>query len=360
MIPTPLPAEKGFPVGALSELPQLLRDFGQDPWELLEHHGVHREMMQKPLTPLPAIQHGRILQAAVDITGCDHLGLLLGQRASLENAGPLRHLILNAASTRSAIEALVRFGQLWYPALRIAFTEESGYVCLSLTTEGRFPGQVQMLTAYLASMVKHLEGIFDRSWRPSQVHVACSRSESQDAFARFFRAPVLFDQPRHALLFTSAGIDAQRGQSGVQLEQALQQDIATLETRTAPDFCARVRHVIENLLPGGDCNVERVSELFAMHRFTLYRYLQESGTTFEALLAQTRADMATNMLEHTSMQIGEVALALGYSTSTSFGRAFSRWFGKSPKDWRKATLGIRRAMPAMGDDTAPPSLRRAA
>lgn len=342
MIPTPLPAEKGFPVGALSELPQLLRDFGQDPWELLENFGVRRDMMQKPLTPLPVLQHGRILQCAVDATHCEHLGLLLGQRATLENTGPLRNLVLNATTGREAIEALVRFGQLWYPALHIDLRQEEGYVCLSLAMEGRFAGEQQLLTSYLATMIKHLEGIFDRSWRPSQVHMAIHRPLAEDAYRRFFRAPVLFDQPRHAILFPATGLDAPRASASTPIDQTLQQQLTELEARSAPDFCSRVRHVIESLLPGGDCNVERVAELFAMHRFTLYRYLQESGTTFESLLAQTRADMATSMLQHTAMPIAEIALALGYSTSTSFGRAFTRWFGKSPKDWRKGSLGIRR------------------
>ncbi|MES2264606.1 MAG: AraC family transcriptional regulator [Pseudomonadota bacterium] len=338
LTPTPLPAEKGFPVGALSELPQLLRDFGHDPWELLETHGVRRDMMQKPLTPLPVMQHGRILEAAVEVTSCEHLGLLLGQRATLENAGPLRSLVFNAPTSREAIDALVRFGKLWYPALQIDFSQQDGYACLSLSMEGRFPGHVQLMTAYLTGLVKHLEGIFDRSWRPAQVQLSCQCPETADAFRRFFRAPVLFDQPRHALLFAIDGLDAPR--AGLQFDVFLQQHLIELESKSAPDFCARVRHVIENLLPSGDCNVERVAELFAMHRFTLYRYLQESGTTFEALLSETRAELAVSMLEHTAMPIGGIALALGYSTSTSFGRAFTRWFGLPPKDWRKGKLGI--------------------
>lgn len=342
MNPTPLPAEKGFPVGALSELPQLLRDFGLDPWELLENHGVRRDMMQKPLTPLPALQHGRILQTAVEATGCAHLGLLLGQRATLETAGPLRHLVLNAGTQREAVEAVVRFAQLWHPAMRIDLSENNGQAMLALSMEGRFAGERQLLTACLAAMVKHLEGIFDRNWRPVQIQLALESPAVTDPYLRFFRSPVQFGMERHVIVFSAAGLDAPRSLAAPHHHLTLQQQLTELEAKNAPDFRTRVRHVIESLLPAGDCNVERVAELFAMHRFTLYRYLQESGTTFETLLAQTRADMATTMLQHTAMPIGDIALALGYSTSTSFGRAFTRWFGKSPKDWRKSMLGIRR------------------
>ena len=79
------PVERGFPVGTLTELPNLMREFGHDPWELLESFGVTPELMAKPMTPLPVSVHGRILKAAADMTGRENLGLLLGQRATLQN-----------------------------------------------------------------------------------------------------------------------------------------------------------------------------------------------------------------------------------------------------------------------------------
>ncbi len=183
---------------------------GHDPWDLLESFGVTQAMMAKPMTPVPIALHGQIMQAAADATGRDDLGLLLGQRATLENAGPLRLLVFNSRTTREAVESLLRYQGLWYHGIAADMTIDQGFACLSISVDGSFPGHDQLLTGYLAALVKHLEAIFPRNWRPSQVHISYRRPRMAEQYARFFRAPVLYDQPRHAVFFPRPVLDETR------------------------------------------------------------------------------------------------------------------------------------------------------
>ncbi|MFO1398686.1 MAG: AraC family transcriptional regulator [Burkholderiales bacterium] len=329
------PTEKGLPVGTLSEVPNVMREFGHDPWELLESFGVTPAMMAKPMTPIPMAVHGQILQAAADATGRETIGLILGQRARLENTGPLKLLVFNARTMREAVESLVRYVGLWYHGIDIRLTREAGFACLSVAAAANFTGRDALLTAYLAACVNHLEAILGRTWRPSQVHMACRRPASAETYTRFFRAPVLFDQPRYAVFFPDAALDVLRAGSDRTLDAFLRQHLSELEAREQPDFAGRVRRVIADLLAGGECTVERVSGLFAVHRVTLHRRLREHGTTFEALLDESRRDLATQMLEHTRLSIGDIASTLGYGAAGSFVRAFSRWHGTTPGSWRR-------------------------
>jgi AraC-like DNA-binding protein len=330
-----LPAEKTCPVGALSELPNLMRELGHDPWALLETFGVTPELMAKPLTPVPVSLHGRILEAAEKATGRETLGLLLGERATLENAGPLRLLVFNARTMREAVESLVRFVGLWYRGLRLELSYDEGVARLSLSADGRFPGRDHLLTSYLAALVKHLGAIFGRSWRPSQVQIPYRRPRSAELHARVLRGPVVYDRPRHALLFPEASLDQRRAGSDQKLDAFLRQYLSELEAREQLDFVARVRHVIENLLASDDCTIERVAGIFAVHRVTLHRHLREHGVTFEALLDESRRELAAQMLEHTDLPVGEIAETLGYGAAGSFVRAFSRWHGVPPGAWRR-------------------------
>lgn len=337
------PNEQGCPVGVLSELPNLMRESGHDPWDLLDSFGVNEALMSKPMTPIPLTLHGQIMQAAADAIGRDDLGLLIGQRATLANAGPLRLLVLNARTVREAVEAMVRYHGLWYHGIKLDFTADRGFACLSVSMERRFPGSDQVLTGYLAAMVKHLESIFPRTWRPSQVHISYRRPRMAEQYARFFRAPVLYDQPRHAVFFPAAALDETRQGSEQSLDSFLRQYMSELEAREQPDFASRVRQVIENLLASGDCSVVRVAEMFAVHRVTLHRYLREQGTTFEALLDDARRNQASRMLEDTDLQVSEIATVLGYGTASSFVRAFKRWHGVTPGASRARHPAIGRA-----------------
>lgn len=327
-------AEKSIPIGALNSLPTVMREHGADPWELLESFGVKREAMASPLNPLSTVTHGRILEAAAKRIDCEHLGLLLGQRAALGNVGPLRFLVLNAPTVRDAIESLIEFCGVWYRGLHVRMTEEEGYACIGLSIDGDIPGARYLLTAYLAANVRILELILGRSWHPTLVRIAYRKPKSSALYERYFQAPVWFGQAQYEVLFPQSLLDQERKSHDRELGRFLRQHMSGLRTAEADDFSSRVRHVIESLLTEG-CTSEKVAEFFAMHRFTLYRRLDEEGTSYEVLLEEVRRNLADQLLLQTDLQIADVATRLGYENQSNFTRAFRRWHGESPSRWRK-------------------------
>jgi AraC-like DNA-binding protein len=69
---------------------------------------------------------------------------------------------------------------------------------------------------------------------------------------------------------------------------------------------------------------------------TLQRQLQSAGTTFTTLLNEIRQDLAQKYLREQHNNITEIAFLLGFSESSAFSRAFKRWMGTSPSEYRKA------------------------
>jgi AraC-like DNA-binding protein len=82
-----------------------------------------------------------------------------------------------------------------------------------------------------------------------------------------------------------------------------------------------------------------VADLFAIHRRTLNRRLRAQGTTFKALVDETRYEVARQLLRDTRIPVAQVAAALDYSDPASFDRAFRRWSGTTPSAWREANNG---------------------
>ncbi|MET7542944.1 AraC family transcriptional regulator [Streptomyces sp. NPDC005507] len=341
--------QASIPVGALSALPAIMRELGQDPWELLESFGITQQSFSRPLHPLPMTLHGRVLEAAGAATGCDHLGLLLGQRATLDNAGPLRFLVLNAHSVRDAIDALLRFSPLWYPGLAATLTVEDGYAVITLAVAGgAFPGSDQILTAYLVANVKILEMVLGRTWRPASVRIAHHEPTQSGPYRRFFRATVLFDQPRHEVWFPEEILSQQRAGADLKLESFLRDHLAELQSRGGHDLVARVRRTIQNLLATGTCSVEHVAQLFNVHRYTLNRRLARHGVTFETLLDDTRRGLAGQLLSATDLPMSDIAGMLGYSSQGNFTRAFHRWHHQTPSRWRREELA--KQLPSLGSE----------
>lgn len=108
-----------------------------------------------------------------------------------------------------------------------------------------------------------------------------------------------------------------------------------MEAALGSNFAEQVAELIESLLMGGSCSVERVAEIFGIHRLTLYRRLREYETTFKALLEGRRQVMAQAMLQRRTVSVAEIAEALSYGTPANFTRAFRRWTGQAPTAWRR-------------------------
>ncbi|MGF6508322.1 AraC family transcriptional regulator [Paraburkholderia sp. 32] len=327
-------AEKSIPVGALGSLPFVMIEHGADPWQLLESFGVTREALASRLSPLSTVTHGRILEAAAKKIHCEHVGLLLGQRATLDNAGPLRFLVLNAPTVREAIESLIRFCGLWYRGLHVRMTEDEGYACMSVSIDSNIPGAQHLLTAYLAANVRILEIILGRSWRPTLVRVAFRKPKTSALYEQYFQAPVWFGQAQYEVLFPQSLLDQPRSSHDQQLGRFLHQHMSELQARQGEDFSSRVREVIEKLLPHG-CTSQKVAEFFAIHRFTLYRHLDKQGTSYESLLEAARRNLANQLLAQTDLLIADIATRLGYENQGNFTRAFRRWHGRTPSEWRR-------------------------
>ena len=195
-----------LPIGTLSVVAHVLRKHGHDAAALLRRHGVGVRTLSDPLAPSPIQLHGRVVQDAIDTSGIEHLPLLLGAQAQLDNVGPVRALALNAPTAREALASLLRYARIWCRGIRLTLESDQGYAVLAYETDARFAGSQPLLTAFLAGGVRNLAQVFGTEWRPAPVRMAQRRPADFASYTAFFRAPVLFDQPRHEVLFQDADL----------------------------------------------------------------------------------------------------------------------------------------------------------
>ena len=98
----------------------------------------------------------------------------------------------------------------------------------------------------------------------------------------------------------------------------------------------RVRAALHETLPAGDSSMTAVTTRLAVSSRTLQRQLREEGTTYQAVLASTREDLAKHYLRRGNLRTGEIAYLLGYDDTNSFYRAFRSWTGTTPDTLRAA------------------------
>ncbi len=111
----------------------------------------------------------------------------------------------------------------------------------------------------------------------------------------------------------------------------------------APDFIESIRQAIETLSGTDYPNVRMTAAFAGLSVRTLQRRLAQAGVSHDLLVAQARFATAAAVLKQTNAKILDLALDLGYSDHANFTRAFQRWAGCSPRQYRlrsRAAKGV--------------------
>jgi AraC-like DNA-binding protein len=95
-----------------------------------------------------------------------------------------------------------------------------------------------------------------------------------------------------------------------------------------------LRRLLRTELLRDTCTAATVARLFSMHRRTLNRHLRTEGLAFRKVADQVRFEIACELLTNTDMALSQIAAVLRYSELSAFTRAFRRWSGQTPSDWR--------------------------
>ena len=188
----------------------------------------------------------------------------------------------------------------------------------------------------LATLYNIMHELCGPDWRPTEVWFAHHVPADVGPFRRFFRVPLRFDAEQYALLFSAGFLKRRLPGIDDALRRLLEEQIESLERRHPDDFPAQVRRVLHTALMTGQSKADQVAALFGMHSRTLNRRLNAFGTTFQQLLDETRFESARQMLEYSAIEVGEISDSLGYAAPGVFSRAFRRWSGTTPAEWRAA------------------------
>ncbi len=142
---------------------------------------------------------------------------------------------------------------------------------------------------------------------------------------------------RNAIVLRRQDVDLPMPMYDAHLVRLLEDQCRTqLERRQVGGITGQVRQLLLGTT-GLAASLEDVASQLAMAPRSLHRRLTEEGTSLRTLVEAERKQLAGQLLENTEMKQEDVAFQLGYADSTAFARAFRRWHGQSPSEYRKGS-----------------------
>lgn len=320
--------------GALA-LPAVLKSLGVDPAEVLAEAGVALSLFDDPDNRMSFTARNLLFNHCAARTGCAHFGLLVGQQGGLHSLGLVGLLVKSSANAGAALRSLVRYLHLHVRGAVTTLEIDNDLAVLSYDvyqTGGETTNQ--LADGAVASMFNIMRGLCGPEWTPSEVRLAHHEPVNIQPFRRFFRAPLRFDAGQNALVFEARWLNHALPETDPELRRLVQQQIDRLETEFADDLPGQLRRVLRTALMTRHARSDQIAALFSMHPRTLSRRLNDLGLSFQELLDEGRFEIARQMLQDSAMEVREIAAMLGYTDPSAFTRAFRRWSGTTPGQWR--------------------------
>jgi AraC-like DNA-binding protein len=322
-------------IGTISALPAILRSLGADPAEVLAEAGFALEQFEDPDNLVSLVARGRLIAHCVARTGCQHLGLLVGQRGGLHSLGLVGLLVKYSPDVQAALHSLVSYFHLHARGVMTTLVVDEDVAMLSygiyapdvLATDQIGDGAVAMLLNIMRTLC-------GPDWRPIEARFARRKPQDVRPFRRLCRAPLRFDAEQNALVFSADWLERRLPAADPELQRLLQKQIDALEVKHGDDFPAHVRSVLRATLMTDHASADQVAALFSMHSRTLSRRLHASGTSFQELVDEGRFEIARQLLANTALDVRQIAASLDYADASAFTRAFRRWSGTTPAVWR--------------------------
>jgi AraC-like DNA-binding protein len=327
----------------LNDYIAVLRDIGAP---------VDRELARSMLPP--RIEETPDLYVSVPVaiewvarTGHDlhpmELGLLGGQQASLASLRPAQQAAIMTAQTGlKRLEALAYLSRQEDSALEMTMRHEGDdlrVICTMAALDSHiFVCLAEWLN--LQSIISVIRSVAGVAWCPSEMCFVSSGSPPEAVHAAFPNTRILMGQ-RHTSV-TVARADIARPTGDVILSK--DDTLACLSSKDVQDgqsgwkFISLLRTMIQPYLNGGRINVSFTAELAGISTRTLQRRLKLSGSSYSQIVQEARFELARSYLDEPGMKVIDVAILAGYDNPQHFSRAFRRFNGVTPSQYRGLSL----------------------
>ena len=328
---------------------ETLASLGQIVWRLIERHalapeplfraaGIDPEIIHDPHARIPRRKGDALMRMLTERITDPAFGLQAAQCWHPSNLGTLGYAWLSSSTLRTGLTRVVRYWCIVIADVTVRLDETPGGVefvhnppALDNTLDG-IRGDILMAIIY-----DMCRSNFGHAFSPRCVAFRHAAPADASPYAALFGCPVSFGADANRLLIGLADADrplptGNRDLAAVH-DRILVEQLARLDKT---NIIARCRASLLERMTSGEFSEEDLARDLHMSRRSLQRRLSEADASYQSLVDDTRRDMALRYIRDPARSATDITFLLGYSQQSAFTRAFRRWTGMSPSEYRSS------------------------
>ncbi|RYH74006.1 AraC family transcriptional regulator [Flavobacteriaceae bacterium 144Ye] len=219
----------------------------------------------------------------------------------------------------------------------IELDESEGKTKLVLNREVYRTGIKTANEASFVMLVGILNEVTGKNIKPIEVNFKHSFSSS-DYFSEYFDCPVNFNATENTLIFNSNTLEVSTIKADKFIHQFLLERMEQEKSKLSEQedvLTSEINKLLKESMSSGIPSISQVGDYLGMSARTLKRRLADRNLSFRELIQKNQHETATQLLSNSSQSVGEIAFLTGFSEQSAFNRAFKRWTGQAPNEYRK-------------------------
>lgn len=299
--------------------------------------------LEDPESLIPRHLGFRFVQKAAGAEGIENLGLLAARETPIANLGNFGRLVHGSLTLYDALMTVQTLMPVTNSGALYRLEEVAGIDRRTLdrarfsmhhTGDGlRSPHADQFILMQILNLVSSAVG---KEWRPSAIYLQTRQPKTVLDSGSFAGIPLQDGIGFTAIAFPRSLLSLPLRASRSPSTPDSQEILKDLHSSSPPaDLLGSLERAIVPLLRGGYPDIRLAAEIAGTSVRTLQRRLEEAGSTYSRLVERARFGQAVRWLQDPSVQLVEISIELGYSAPPHFTRAFKRWTGLSPAEFRR-------------------------
>lgn len=309
---------------------------GVEGMQLLEASGIDQKLLSQENAYMSTKQYLCLIEHAIKLLNEPALALSLGQRQHLSSHGPLGYAVISSSNVEQALQMVRRFIHTRNRLVRVHFFVEGEQAVTQIEVKHQQDELYKhcVETAF-SSMMTICNSLAEKPPSNWQLKLAYKKPAYHELYQSMFHTTPEFDAGVNEIRLPISWFENVNLMSNPAFAQLAQQQceeiLAQLDAQSSLED-----HVLALLSrsPGYMPNQEDIAKQLGLSTRSLSRKLAQEGTTFKNIVNQTRQQTAIELLQGNEHSIEDIAYHLGYESPPNFSRAFKRWTGKTPQQYR--------------------------
>lgn len=304
--------------------------------ELLQSVGLPADLESRVDTEIEIGKINALIDGIANALGDSFFGIHVAVQYRRGAYQMVEFAMRNSPDLRGAVLRLVRYSALVNPAVAFSFAETGNTGALTHRFQGlgRHANEFTLALLYLFGREVSRE-----AWTPDSVWFAHEAPAETGELASLFGTDrIRFGEDSNGMIVGRKVLDSPIAGADPALLRVLETEMARQvpppAASTSSQIVSDTERAVRTMLELGAPRIENVAQSLGVSVRTLQRRLVEEGTSFQDVVEQTRERLARQYAQRGDLSSAQMAFLLGYADVTSFLRAFKRWMGTSPQEFR--------------------------